>query len=65
MEMAFTHTCNTVIYATQKFPAQRRKPLKYRACVVDLLGLGIIIYVWHILHVYVKAIYILSAFFLC
>ena len=32
MEMAFTHTCNTVIYATHNV----------RACVVDLLGLGII-----------------------
>ena len=40
------------IYATHnKFPPQvnqRHKPIQYRACVVDLLGLGIY-YVWHIL----------------
>ena len=69
MEMAFTHTCNTVIYAThnnfQPKQINDTSPILYRLVSSIYLGWELLCVAYiTVLHVCVKAISILSASFL-
>ena len=66
MEMAFTHTCNAVIYATHNNSQPiDTSPILYRLVSLIYLGWELCVAYITVLHVCVKAISILTASFLC